>query len=109
MSTVGIRITDHCIIRYFQRHYGIDIEQIRKEILPDHIRKKLTGSDDSYVIKNIEFRITNNAVVTCVPTAPDEPTKLARNKPKRHGSNKRRKKIKAEKQYSKKNKKGGYR
>ena len=82
--------------------------------MPDHIRKKLTGSDDSYVIKNIEFRVTNNAVVTCVSTKPDEPTKLARNKPKRHSSNKRRKKIKAEyrhieEKYSKNNKKGGYR
>jgi len=99
MSTVGIRISDHCIVRYFERHFGIDIEEIRREILPDHIRKKMNPDGDSYVIKNIEFRITNNSVVTCVSTRPDDQAKLLRNKPKRHISNTRRKKHPEEQQH----------
>jgi len=111
MSTVGIRISDHCIVRYFERHYGIDIEKIRREILPDHIREKVNPDDDTYVIKDIEFRIINNSVVTCVSTTPNEPTKLKRNKAKRHISNKNRKDEtwQTKKKHSKKNKKGGYR
>lgn len=115
MSIIGIRITDHCIVRYFERHYGIDIEEIKKEILPDHIREKIRPDEDSeYVIKNLEFRVTNNSVVTCVSTGPDDEAKRIKNKPKRHISNTRRKKHKdenmhIEEKYTKKNKKGGYR
>ena len=115
MSIIGIRITDHCIVRYFERHYGIDIDKIRREILPDHIRKKLTADEDSrYVVKNVEFRVTNNSVVTCVSTIPDDEAKRIRNKPKRHRSNTRRKEHNKEfehfeENYTKKNKKGGYR
>lgn len=110
MSEQKIAITDHCIVRYFERHFGIDIEDIKREILPDHIRQKITEFTESYVIDDIEFRIRNNCIITCIPTAADEPLRKAKNKPTRHESNKKRKKEvwQVNKKYNKKNKKGGY-
>jgi len=34
MSTPEIYISDHCIIRYFERHFGVDIEDIKKQRSP---------------------------------------------------------------------------
>ena len=104
-------ISAHCIVRYFERHYGIDIEEVKRHILPDFAKKLITIGHEKYVIGDMEFRINNNVVITCVKVEPDQPLKKAKNRPKKHKSNKKRKKEpwQVEKQYSKKNKKGGYR
>lgn len=104
-------ISAHCIVRFFERHYGIDVEEIKKLILPDHIKPLITAGAEKYVTEDIEFRIKDNVIVTCVPTESEEPLKKIKNKPKRHESNKKRKDEpwQVAKKYSKKNKKNGYR
>jgi len=110
MST-EVFITSHAIVRYLERHYGMDIEKIKKEMLPDHIREKLTPETERYIIGDFEFRLVNNVIVTCVPTKNDAPQKKTRNKPKKHRSNDKRRKEKnwqVKEKYYKKNKKGRY-
>jgi len=86
---MSIGVTDHCIVRYFERHYNIDIEKIKNEILPDYIRKELQQNPDkeNYVIGNLEFKMKGTAVATCIPLKNTEPQKLLKNKPKQHSSN----------------------
>jgi len=107
----SLTVSAYCLLRYFERHYSVDIEKIKKEILPDHIREKLKPGIDRYVIGDLEFRIADNVIATCIPTKADEPLKQAKNKPKKHRSNDKRRKDKtwqAEQKYHKKSKKGRY-
>jgi len=110
---MSIGVTDHCIVRYFERHYNIDIEKIKNEILPDYIRRQLEENPDkeNYVIGDIEFIIKNYSIVTCVPLKDAEPQKQLKNRPKRHVSNKDKKgNYHSRKKYTKriKKRKGDY-
>jgi len=102
-------VTDHCLVRYFERRFGIDIEQIKNEILPDYIRREITDNPDkfNYILNDLEFRIADDAVVTCVPLKNQEPLRgaAARKKHKKHTSNKKQP-WQAQNKHSKRYKKG---
>ena len=104
-------ISAHCIVRFFERHYGVDIEEIKKQILPDYIKPLITADAEKYVIDDLEFRIQDNVILTCVPVLSEEPQKKIKNRPKRHKSNEKTENEtwQAKNKYSKKHKKGGYR
>lgn len=81
-------VSDHAIIRFLERKYGMDIEGIKKEILPDHIKKQFKQGLKKYTIGGMEFIISNGVVVTCVPTSCQNP-ELRPSKTKQHMSNKK--------------------
>lgn len=104
-----IGVTDHCIVRYFERRFGVDIDEIKNEILPDYIRRELTENPDktNYIIGDLSFRIAEDAIVTCIPLKNEEPLKsmAARKKHERHISNdKRGKNRHIEQKYTKRRK-----
>jgi len=86
---MSIGVTDHCIVRYFERHFDVDIEKIKNEILPDYIRRELEANPDKqdYVIGSMVFKMKGDGVATCVPLKSPEPEKKLSNKPKQHSSN----------------------
>lgn len=60
-------VTDHAIVRYFERYLGFNIEDIKESILNEELKElvKVTGSC-KYYNKNIDCEITvkNNTVVS---------------------------------------------
>lgn len=60
-----IKISDHAIVRYFQRVKGIDLDQVRKEILsPSVLSWVETLGDGTYPSQDCKLVIRDNTVVT---------------------------------------------
>lgn len=62
------RVSEHAIVRYFERVKGFDIDQIEKEILSDQVLTlvdKLGGSG-SYPNEGFSVVMKNNTVTTVV-------------------------------------------
>jgi hypothetical protein len=62
----NLSVTDHAIVRYFERVLGYDIEEIKAKILPDgkavdNISKL---GNCVYPIDNFKVRIVNCKVIT---------------------------------------------
>lgn len=55
-------VTDHALLRYMERHLGIDVEGIRKEIL-----EKVAQLPDLGSMKIAGFVVKEKSVVTYVP------------------------------------------
>lgn len=64
-----VHITDHAILRYLERSNGIDIEDIRKEMLSKKMLRKILKEkgDGDFVFKNLRYVVKNYKVVTVVP------------------------------------------
>lgn len=64
-----IPVTDHAIVRYFERIEGRDIDQIKKEINnPDLIEQFEVLGNGDYPVKNKYYaRIRHKKVVTILP------------------------------------------
>jgi len=105
-----IGVSDHCIIRYLERHYKTDIDKLRSEILPDHIKKNIIKGAGEYIVKDMKFYISGATVTTCVPIKNLEPLKseAARKKHKKHKTNKKQKNQpwQSKRKHSKKCKRG---
>ena len=66
MANKDITISDHAIVRYLERVYKIDMEQIKKEILPDNVQETIKGlGNGTYPIGNdLKIKVKNNNVLT---------------------------------------------
>lgn len=62
----NIMISDHAILRYLERVMGIDIEMIKKEILPEKSKQTIqTLGNGTYPINNkYKIVVKNNTIVT---------------------------------------------
>jgi len=60
------KISDHAIVRYLERVKGLDIDEIRKEILPDYVRAKTKAMGNGYYPVNgtHKIRVKNDMVIT---------------------------------------------
>lgn len=63
----GLQITDHAVVRYFERVLGFDINLIRKEILPANAKDQIIelGNCD-YPSNNCILIVRNCTIVTVV-------------------------------------------
>ena len=62
-------ITDHAIIRYLERHYNIDMNAIKNEILTDTVRSLMEFSDNKKMtIKQADYKliVENNTIITLI-------------------------------------------
>jgi len=58
-------ITDHALLRYLERIHGFDVEEIRKELMTDSLRKCLQTYKTGKVTENgITYIFRDNAIVT---------------------------------------------
>lgn len=62
----AISITDHALVRYIERIYGLDTEKLRKEILNQELQEiaKTLGGSGKYTFNNITFVLDNYKIVT---------------------------------------------
>ena len=60
-----VGFTDHALLRYVERVMGVDIEQLKEEILPGH--HKLMIKEDCKITKNgYTLVVRGNSVVTVI-------------------------------------------
>ena len=66
-QNTDVTITDHAVLRYFERIKGYDISEIRKTILPDEVKEqihKLGGGE--YPVNGFSIVVKNKRVVTVI-------------------------------------------
>ena len=61
----GTAVSDHAIVRYMQRVHGIDLDQIKDEIV-GHDHKTLKIPDGHYGVNGHKIRVKGGVVVTVV-------------------------------------------
>lgn len=70
-------VTEHAIVRYFERILGYNMETIKNEILPSKIQELLEGTHSfEYKTKDHIAVVKENKVVTVLPRDANEKTKI---------------------------------
>lgn len=68
-NTKTLKVSEHAIVRYFERIKGFNIEEIEKEIMSESVVsliKKLDGNNGTYPNGSFSIILKNNTVVTVI-------------------------------------------
>lgn len=67
-SNGEVKVTEHAIIRYFERVLGVDINEVQGQILTNEVHSliKNMGGNGTYPNKNFKVIVKNNCIVTVV-------------------------------------------
>jgi chromosome segregation ATPase len=64
-SNGEIFLTEHAIVRYFERVCGFDLKDIEKLLLPEDMRKRIKAiGDGEYPIQEYKIVVRGNKVIT---------------------------------------------
>lgn len=64
----GLTISDHAIVRYFERALGFNIQKIKEELLTDELKERIeVVGDGAYKSGDYNLIVRNNIVVTIIP------------------------------------------
>ncbi len=61
-----IHITDHALLRYVERVFGIDVDAVRREILTDGVAKCIELGASTITVNGIQFRVKDRSIVTVI-------------------------------------------
>jgi predicted nuclease with TOPRIM domain len=61
-----IHITDHALLRYVERVFGIDVDAVRREILTDGVARCIELGASTITVKGIQFRVRDRSIVTVI-------------------------------------------
>jgi hypothetical protein len=61
-----VRITDHALLRYVERVFGIDIDALKREILTDGVARCIELGASTITVKGIQFRVKDRSIVTVI-------------------------------------------
>ena len=64
--TEDVRITDHALLRYVERVFGIDVDTVRREILTDGVARCIELGASTITVKGIQFRVKDRSIVTVI-------------------------------------------
>ena len=64
--TEDVRITDHALLRYVERVFGIDVDALRREILTDGVARCIELGASTITVKGIQFRVKDRSIVTVI-------------------------------------------
>lgn len=59
------RVSDHAVIRYLERKYGFDFEDVREEILTPKMIDAINSGANAFKVNNAKFIVKDKTVVTC--------------------------------------------
>lgn len=59
-------ITDHALVRYFERHFDIDIKKLRKELLTPEMKNMIEFGAESIKAEHGQWKIRDGRIVTFV-------------------------------------------
>jgi len=64
-----ITVSDHVMIRFLERHHGLNVEEIGNKILTPEVRGmiKFAGGNSTVKAFDGKFIVKNNVVVTFIP------------------------------------------
>lgn len=68
-NTKTLKVSEHAIVRYFERVKGFNIEEIEKEILSENVVSlinKLDGNNGTYPNGDYSVILKNNTVITVI-------------------------------------------
>jgi predicted transcriptional regulator len=61
----GLVVTEHAMLRYLERVIGLDLNDIREEIITDQLKKQWGAlGSGKYPVKNFKVVIKQNMIVT---------------------------------------------
>lgn len=60
-------VSDHALVRFLERHHGVDIDAIRRQMLTEEVRAAVRAGAASITIYNISFLIAGHVITTAVP------------------------------------------
>ena len=78
-----VHITDHALLRYVERVFGIDVDAVRREILTDGVAKCIELGASTITVKGIQFRVKDRSIVTVI--ASDQKTHRKKSKAHHRG------------------------
>jgi len=58
------RVSDHALLRYLERVYGFDIEELRGQILSDGAKQALRAGATGYTANGVKFKAKDGVLVT---------------------------------------------
>jgi hypothetical protein len=61
-----IHITDHALLRYVERVFGIDVDAVRREILTDGVARCIELGASTITVDGIQFRVKDRSIVTVI-------------------------------------------
>lgn len=61
-----IHITDHALLRYVERVFGIDVDAVRREILTDGVARCIELGASTITVNGIQLRVKDRSVVTVI-------------------------------------------
>jgi len=61
-----IHITDHALLRYVERVFGIDVDAVRRQILTDGVAKCIELGASTITVNGIQFRVKDRSIVTVI-------------------------------------------
>ena len=67
-TKTDVVISEHACLRYAERILGMDVEAIKRDILPDDVRRQiLILGNGVFPCKTHAVKVQNNVVVTIIP------------------------------------------
>ena len=60
------RVSDHAVVRFLERKYGFDFEQVRSELLTDNVKQAMAAGARSVKQGGMTLRLENQCVVTVI-------------------------------------------
>lgn len=64
----GPHVSDHAVIRYLERHHGIDCEAIRMEMLTPMVRQAVMAGAEGVRVNGGVLKIKGNVITTYMTT-----------------------------------------
>lgn len=58
-------VSEHAVLRYLQRVYGLDLEKLNSEIVPESLKSRIASlGNGTYAADGFRIRVVDNMVVT---------------------------------------------
>lgn len=65
--TIDPRVSDHALLRYLERVYGLDLNSLRREILTDPVRTAIKAGASAVFIAGCKAPVENGTIKTILP------------------------------------------
>lgn len=59
-------VSEHAVVRYLERHYNIDIDKIRDEILTDSVKSYIKAGAKAINVNGMSFKVEDNVITTVI-------------------------------------------
>lgn len=83
-QTKTVVFTEHAILRYLERVKGLDIDQVKKEMVPDLVTQQIRAmGNGEYPVGTHSVKIKDNTVVTILTKEEKSPMPTPASKPPR--------------------------